>query len=309
MLVQAAPTAAETRATCWRSPPRRHVRRAAVVGWVGFEAPDAAERIAKPLAGDPNLLGLRPMLQDLADDAWILRPRGRPALDAIEAAGLRFDALVTPRHLPAPRAASWPRRPELKRVFDHGQARHRRRRDSAGWAAAVAVDRGRDIQRDLQALRPGLPGRRRLDRASGLKPFVECAPRGVRARQADVGQQNWPVVTEAGGYAAWRAAATALTAQLCAGRAPRWIFGGAAPAFVRIRRMKLDRRRHPARRRLRRRPGWAGRRWTDGPRVVAARDDYELFDLSRHRAHRERPPIDLHRTPAATVRCPRRPSG
>jgi L-fuconolactonase len=40
------------------------------------------------------------MLQDIADTDWILRPEVQPALIAMTQCGLRFDALIQPRHLP-----------------------------------------------------------------------------------------------------------------------------------------------------------------------------------------------------------------
>jgi L-fuconolactonase len=49
----------------------------AVVGWTDLTAPDAPDRIAT-LARRPKLRGLRPMLQDLEDDAWISSPRWTP---------------------------------------------------------------------------------------------------------------------------------------------------------------------------------------------------------------------------------------
>ncbi len=69
-----------------------------VVGWADLEAPDAVARL-KNLAAQPKLKGIRPMLQGLADDQWILRDAVQPALRAITDLGLRFDALIFPRHL------------------------------------------------------------------------------------------------------------------------------------------------------------------------------------------------------------------
>ena len=70
-----------------------------VVGWVDLLAADAADQIGI-LANNPKLKGLRPMLQDIADPDWILQPALEPALDAMQAHGLVFDALVLPQHLP-----------------------------------------------------------------------------------------------------------------------------------------------------------------------------------------------------------------
>ena len=88
-----------------------------VVGWTDLAAPDAPERIAA-LARDPWLKGLRPMLQDLASD-WILDAKLAPAIAAMIAADLSFDALVKPHHLPTmlELVRRWP---HLRVVVDHG---------------------------------------------------------------------------------------------------------------------------------------------------------------------------------------------
>ncbi|MBP2159445.1 MULTISPECIES: amidohydrolase [Asticcacaulis] len=69
-----------------------------VVGWADLEAPSAPARLAE-LARRPKLKGIRPMLQGLADDEWILRGTVRPALTALTDLNLRLDALIFPRHL------------------------------------------------------------------------------------------------------------------------------------------------------------------------------------------------------------------
>jgi L-fuconolactonase len=70
-----------------------------VVGWTDFAHRNVPARIAA-LASEPLLKGLRPMLQDIPDTDWILHAEIQPTLVALTATGLRFDALVQPRHLP-----------------------------------------------------------------------------------------------------------------------------------------------------------------------------------------------------------------
>ena len=89
-----------------------------VVGWTDMAAPDAPERIAA-LAKQPKLKGLRPMLQGLPSDDWILRDDLRPALETMIAHGLVFDALVFTRHLPFIDQLA-KRHPDLFIVIDHG---------------------------------------------------------------------------------------------------------------------------------------------------------------------------------------------
>lgn len=115
LLVQAAATTAETRFLLDTA--ARWERVAGVVGWAPLDAPEAA-RLIEETAADPRLVGLRPMLQDLDDDAWCLRPELAPALDAMVRLDLTFDALVKPRHL-AHLLAFRARYPELRIVVDH----------------------------------------------------------------------------------------------------------------------------------------------------------------------------------------------
>jgi len=89
----------------------------AAVGWVDLADHDAPERIMD-IARHPKARGVRPMLQSIADTDWLLQGALTPALEAVQAAGLRLDALVEPRHLPmlARFAARWP---DLPIVIDH----------------------------------------------------------------------------------------------------------------------------------------------------------------------------------------------
>lgn len=116
VLVQAAPTEAETTYLLQQADASPTVL--GVVGWTDLLAADAPVRIGR-LAQQPKLKGLRPMLQDLHDPDWILQPALAPALDAMAAAGLAFDALVHPLHLRRIRVLAQ-RHPDLNIVVDHG---------------------------------------------------------------------------------------------------------------------------------------------------------------------------------------------
>ena len=89
-----------------------------VIGWTDLAVTDASRHIAE-LAKHPKLKGLRPMLQGLAEDDWILKAEVQPALGAMIKHDLCFDALVFARHLPAIDVLA-KRYPELKIVIDHG---------------------------------------------------------------------------------------------------------------------------------------------------------------------------------------------
>ena len=89
----------------------------AVVGWVDLASPGAPARIAQ-LAQHPKLRGLRPMLQGLPEDDWILRPELEPALAAMKEHQLSLDALVFTRHLTHVEILA-KRHPDLAIVIDH----------------------------------------------------------------------------------------------------------------------------------------------------------------------------------------------
>jgi L-fuconolactonase len=226
VLVQAAPTEAETDFLLDLAEATPYV--AGVVGWADFEAKDAPDRIAA-MAERKSLLGLRPMLQDLPDEAWILRPDVQPAIDAMEQAGLRFDALVLPRHLPH-LARFLAARPDLSVVIDHAA-----KPDIAGGAMEPWASQMRAIARDTQALCKvsGLateagPGWT----VATLRPFVEVLFEAFGAERLMWGS-DWPVLLEAGDYVRWVATANELAAVLPPADRGK-LFGQTAAAFYGI---------------------------------------------------------------------------
>jgi len=229
ILVQAAPTPAETdymlglaRATPWIL---------GVVGWIDLEASNAADEIRRR-AADPLFLGVRPMLQDLADPGWILQSHLAPALDAIASTGLVFDALILSHQIAAITEIA-KRRPRLAVVLDHAA---KPQFGDSGSLAKWAVD----IER-LAAL-PNV-----TCKVSGL--LTELKPGGSRddvARAIGIlfdlfGPQrllwgsDWPVLTLAGDYADWFALARAAIAARDEG-AVQAIMGGNAQRIYRPRR-------------------------------------------------------------------------
>jgi len=228
VLVQAAPTEAETGFLLELAENEPFV--AGVVGWIDFEAPDAALRIAA-LAARPKLIGLRPMMQDIADDRWMLRAALSPALHAMTEEGLAFDALVLPRHLPILREFAR-RYPGLDIVIDHAA--------KPDIAAGALDDWARDIgaiagETRLVCKLSGLiteagPGWS----AEQLRPYVEVLLEAFGADRLMWGS-DWPVVNLAGSYASWRTASETLLAS-CSNDERAAIFGQTASVFYRLDR-------------------------------------------------------------------------
>lgn len=115
VLVQAAPTFAETEFLLELAAGHDFI--AGVVGWLDLESEDFGEQLAA-LKRRPKFVGLRPMLQDIADERWILRPRVLAALEHIRSADLALDILSTPRQLP-PVIEALEKVSGLRAVLDH----------------------------------------------------------------------------------------------------------------------------------------------------------------------------------------------
>jgi len=170
-----------------------------VVGWADLAAPDAPARI-ETLAQMPKLKGLRPMLQGLADDNWILRPEVRPALAAMIGRGLSFDALVFTRHLPAIITLA-EALPALSIIIDHGaKPPFATPADMPAWRERMtAAAQCPNIACKLSGLFTELaPGQNKAD-ATAVADHLFAAFGAERLMWGS----DWPVVDLAGGYSLW----------------------------------------------------------------------------------------------------------
>src|SRR5690606_26757267 len=74
---------------------------AGVIGWTDMDAaPDVFKREIDQLQQEKKFLGLRPMLQGLSDDRFILRPNVLQNLKHLATLDIPFELLVYPKHLP-----------------------------------------------------------------------------------------------------------------------------------------------------------------------------------------------------------------
>ena len=93
---------------------------AGVVGWADLTAPDIADVLAelRGLPGGEHLSGIRHPVLVEPDPDWLARPAVLRGLKALAAAGLAYDVVGEPRHLPAAVTAAR-QVPELRFVLDH----------------------------------------------------------------------------------------------------------------------------------------------------------------------------------------------
>lgn len=225
VLVQAAPSVAETDYMLGIADAAATV--AGVVGWVDFEAPDVADTLAR-LARHPKLVGVRPMIQDIADPDWMLRDDVQAGFRAVRDLGLRFDALGFPRHLEN-FATICARYPDMAVVVDHCMkpdiADHTEVK-LAEWAAGMSRLADLGAYCKLSGLvTEAADGWRVAD----LRPYATHVIAAFGAERVMWGS-DWPVCQLRASHGEWWTAAQALTADL-PGADRAQIFGGTAERF------------------------------------------------------------------------------
>jgi len=228
ILVQAAPTEAETRFLLDVAASADIVR--GVVGWTDFDAEDAEARI-ESLAAHDLLVGLRPMIQDIADDDWLLRDALTPLMTAMVRHKLVFDALVLPRHL-SRLLAVVDRHPDLQFVLDHFGKPALASGEFGGWRRELAELAERDnIVCKLSGLVTEAKPDWQVDDLRGAVDHVlDCfgPPRMLWG-------SDWPVVDLAGGYTKWLAASETLLADLSPDERASVFGGTAARIYLSVR--------------------------------------------------------------------------
>ena len=201
-----------------------------VVGWVDFEKPYSRRHMER-LVQHPKLRGLRPMIQDLPDDRWMLRPGIRWAFDAIEELGLVFDALVLPRHLEH-LLRLLHRHPALVTVIDHGGKPNIRDGAFDDWAAMmkrIAVETNACCKLSGLTTEASAHWTRET-----LRPYVDHLINVFGPGRLIFGS-DWPVAMLATDYERWVATVEHLTSQLSEDERVS-IFGGTAVRVYGLKR-------------------------------------------------------------------------
>jgi L-fuconolactonase len=197
ILVQAAPTAEETdflldiaRRTRWIL---------GVVGSIDLAARDVAAQVERR-ADDLLFVGVRPMLQDMADRNWILRPELAAGLQALSRHHLVFDALVNADQLSAITKLA-KRYPGLAIVLDHA--------GKPPFGDAVALGKWRialselahcpNVACKLSGLTTELPA------GGPAEPVENCIDMliGLFGPDRLLWGSDWPVATLSTDYFAW----------------------------------------------------------------------------------------------------------
>ena len=224
VLVQAAPTLAETEFMLSLADQTPFIK--GVVGWVDFEDPDAPAQIAA-LASRPVLVGLRPMIQDIADPQWMLGDALAPAFFELQKHDLTLDALTLPQHL-GPLRELLSRHPDMQVVIDHGSKPLIRDAVIGGWAddmAALAKET------EVWCKLSGLVTEAALNwTVDDLRPYVDHLLNTFGPSRLIWGS-DWPVCTLASSYERWLETTDNLLREISCAEREAILGGNAARAY------------------------------------------------------------------------------
>jgi L-fuconolactonase len=205
---------------------------AGVVGWVDLEAPGAADALGalREMPGGDLLAGIRHPVLIEPDPDWLTRPAVLRGLADVAEAGLTYDIVAMPRHLPAAVAAAQAT-PQLTFVLDHFGNPETDAGVEESWADAfralaalpntVAKLSGilgepapsrADPADPAGSADPADPARA-FDQTAHIRPYYEIALAGFGPDRLMFGS-DWPVSTMMVGYGGVHVAARSLTADL-----------------------------------------------------------------------------------------------
>ncbi|WP_447007978.1 amidohydrolase family protein [Saccharothrix isguenensis] len=199
---------------------------AGVVGWVDLTGPDVAADLVRlrSVPGGDRLVGVRHLVQSEPDPRWLVRPDVLAGLRAVRDAGLAYDLLTLPHHLPvaleAVRAV-----PDLRFVLDHLSKPDIKSGKRDAWADGLrALARRPNVVAKVSGLVTEADWAK-WD-VEDLRPYVDTALQEFGPDRLMVGS-DWPVCLLAADYADVFAAAEHLLSD-CSSDESAQVFGGTA---------------------------------------------------------------------------------
>ncbi len=228
VLVQAAASVVETEYMLGLADATEFVR--GVVGWVDFE--DAGDfAVLKRLKGHRKFKGVRPMIQDIADEDWMLRGDVQWGFQALCDLDLTLDALGFPQHL-ANFLTILQRYPGMRVVVDHCM-KPRIREHSAESFRFWAEGMSRLAEAGAWCKFSALITEAKADwTVADLRPYVDHVMAAFGPERVMWGS-DWPVCRLRAEYEGWRRAAQELTSGLPEAARAR-VYGGTAVEFYRL---------------------------------------------------------------------------
>lgn len=228
ILVQAAQTCAETDFLLELAAANDPI--AGVVGWLDMDSADFQEQFEQ-YRKHAKFIGIRPMLQDIADDKWILRPRVLDSLRLLAKVDFPFEFLTHPRHLPFALQVL-DQVPELRAVIDHISKPEIRAGKLEPWKTSIAeASRHTNLYCKLSGMITEADHQRWS--VSDLRPYVEHVVECFGPDRVMFGS-DWPVCLLAGNYDEVIAALQEILSPILNADTERKIFGENAERFYKL---------------------------------------------------------------------------
>jgi len=228
VLVQAAQTRAETDFLLELA--QAHDFIAGVIGWLDMDSPNFATEL-ELYSKKPKFLGIRPMLQDLEKDDWILRPRVVHSLKLISQRDIPFEFLTFARHLPYVLKVL-DAVPGLRAVVDHVSKPEIKNRKLDPWRSLISeVAKHPNVRCKLSGMITEADHKNWT--AEDLRPYVEHVVESFGFERVMFGS-DWPVCLLAGSYDQVVGALQSILKPRLNERLEADIFGGNAARFYKL---------------------------------------------------------------------------
>jgi L-fuconolactonase len=196
ILVQAAQTANETDFLLKLAEETDFV--AGVIGWFDLEDENFPLVYEEKREMHPKLLGVRPMLQDLADDRWITGKKLIKNLSYLADLKVVFEFLTYPRHLPIVLEVL-EKEPRLHAVIDHISKPEIKTGKIEPWSDLISkIARHESVFCKLSGMLTEAD--HRLWEPEHLRPYIEHVL-GCFGEDRVMFGSDWPVCLLAGSYA------------------------------------------------------------------------------------------------------------
>lgn len=197
ILVQAAATEEETHFLLEIAENTTFV--AGVVGWINMEDVNVITTLER-LAKNSYFKGIRPMLQDIGDENWILKDKFSPIFEYMAKKQLTFDALVKDVHLSNIKIIA-DRYPTLKIVIDHCAKPNLATPLSRFWQRRItSIASCKNVYIKLSGLLTEAP-HGQVD-AGFIQPYVDHITQEFGTNRIMWGS-DWPVLKLNGNYDTW----------------------------------------------------------------------------------------------------------
>ncbi|MCJ7840736.1 amidohydrolase family protein [Lederbergia sp. NSJ-179] len=194
IVVQAAPNVKETDFLLELADKNNTI--AGVVGWLDLSAANFPEQFTQ-YREHPKFVGLRPMLQDLSDDRWILRPEVKRNIEILVEDDFPIDLLIYPKHLPH-MLELLEEFPTLRAVIDHCAKPNIKEEEWDVWAEGIEkIAQHRSVMCKVSGL--VTEANHESWKVNDFKPYLEQVFQEFGPERVMFGS-DWPVCLLAGTY-------------------------------------------------------------------------------------------------------------